>query len=174
MTQRVVEPLGTGDYGARQTLRRMRDLVNRSLTVPLVVETANGIAALVPPRDYVGIAKAIRSWMTQRFRFVRDPLGVELLRDPVYQLNQLSTLGYISGDCDDAAVLGAALAKSVGIGARFVAVSFQPGAPLVHVYTVLTGRMDGGIGSLGPGIDLDVTRPAQARARPVRCMVQSV
>lgn len=174
MTQTLVEPLGAGDYGARQTLLRMRDIVNRSLTIPLVVETANGIAALVPPRDYVGIARAIRAWMAQRFRFVRDPLGVELLRDPQYQLNQWMAQGFITGDCDDAAVLGAALAKSVGIGARFVAVAFQQGAPLVHVYTVLTGRGDGGIGSLGPGIDLDVTRPAQARARPVRRMEQTV
>lgn len=172
MTQTTVVPLGSGDYGAQQTLDRMASLVNRSLTIPLVVETANGIAALVPPRDYVAIAKAIRSWLQRHFRFVRDPLGVELLRDPQYQLRQWMTQGFITGDCDDAAVLGAALGKSVGIGARFVAIGFRDGGPLVHVYAVLTGKADGGIGSLGRGVDLDVTRPATVGARRVRRRVE--
>lgn len=162
------EQIAFGDYGSSQTLHRMRDLVNRSLSVPLVVETANGIAALVAPRDYLGIAQAIRGWLTQHFRFVRDPVGVELVRDPVYMLRQWQANGYITGDCDDAAVLGAALGKADGIGARFVAVGFQPGGPLLHVFTILTGRRDSGMGSLGPGVDLDVTRPAVTSARIAR------
>ena len=174
MTQTNAEPLGSGDYGAAQTLDRMAALVNRSLSVPLVVETANGIAALVPPRDYVAIAQAIRAWLQKHFRFVRDPLGVELLRDPQYQLRQWMAQGYISGDCDDVAILGAALGKAVGIGARFMAVGFRPGGPLVHVYTILTGRADGGIGSLGRGVDLDVTRPAQTRAQIKRRVARRV
>lgn len=164
MTRATVEWLGYGDYGAGQTLTRMTDLANRALRVPLVVETANGIAATVPPRDYLATAQAIRAWLQRHFRFVRDPLGVELIRTPEYQLRQWMTAGFITGDCDDVAVLGAALGKAVGIGARFVAVGFQPRGPLVHVFTILTGRRDGGIGSLGPGVDLDVTRPAQTQA----------
>lgn len=174
MTRTVVEPLGSGDYGAAQTLDRMASLANRALTVPLVVETANGIAATVAARDYAGIAQNIRAWLQRHFRFVRDPLGVELLRDPEYQLRQWMAQGFITGDCDDVAVLGAALGKAVGIGARFVAVGFTPGGPLLHVYTVLTGRVDGGIGSLGAGVNLDVTRPAQTRARVARRIVRRV
>lgn len=164
MTKTTYESIGFGDYGAAQTLTRMAELVNRSLRVPLVVETANGIAATVPPRDYVAIAQAIRAWLQRHFRFVRDPLGVELLRDPEYQLRQWMTQGFITGDCDDAALLGAALGKAVGIGARFVAVGFQDNGPLLHVFTVLTGYRDGGIGSLGAGVDLDVTRPLRTAA----------
>lgn len=166
--------VGFGDYGSAQTLERMRDLVRQSLSVPLVVETANGIAAMVPPRDYLGIARAIRAWLSRYFRFVRDPVGVELLRDPEYQLRQWMTYGYITGDCDDAAILGAALGKAVGIGARFVAVGFREGGPLTHVFAVLTGGADGGIGSLGPGVELDITRPQQARAKIVRKVERTV
>jgi Transglutaminase-like superfamily len=166
--------VGFGDYGSAQTLDRMRELVNRSLSVPLVVETANGIAALSPPRDYLSIARAIRAWMARNFRFVRDPVGVELLRDPDYQLRQYMTYGYITGDCDDAAILGAALGKAVGIGARFVAVGFREAGPLTHVFAVLTGGKDGGIGSLGPGVELDVTRPQQARAKILRSVMRTV
>lgn len=166
--------IGFGDYGSAQTLDRMRELVNRSLSVPLVVETANGIAASRPPRDYLGIALAIRHWLASNFRFVRDPVGVELLRDPEYQLRQWMTYGYITGDCDDVAVLGAALGKAVGIGARFVAVGFQPNRPLVHVFAVLTGRGDGGMGSLGRGVELDVTRPPGTTAKPIRKVERTV
>lgn len=166
--------IGFGDYGAGQTLDRMVSLVNQSLSVPLVVETANGIAASVPPRDYLAISKAIRAWLARNFRFVRDPIGVELLRDPEYQLRQWMTNGFIAGDCDDAAILGAALAKANGIGARFVAVGFRRNGPLVHVYTLLTGRGDGGMGSLGPGVDLDVTRPSGARATVARRIERKV
>jgi transglutaminase-like putative cysteine protease len=163
-----------GDYGSQQTLQRMRDLVNSSLSVPLVVETANGIAAMVAPRDYLGIAQAIRGWMQRNFHFVRDPVGVELLRDPVYLLQQWQQTGRIFGDCDDAAVLGAALGKANGIGARFVAVGFQAGGPLLHVFTVLTGKRDSGMGSLGAGVDLDITRPALTTARIQRKVELSV
>lgn len=174
MTNVTRSIISSGDYGSRQTLDRMAALVNASLSVPLVIETANGIAATVPPRDYYAIAQAIRAWLTRRFRFVRDPVGVELLRDPEYQLRQWMTNGYITGDCDDAAILGAALGKAVGIGGKFVAVGFRPGGPLVHVFTVLTGRASGGIGSLGSGVDLDVTRPVGSRARVARTIERTV
>lgn len=174
MTVVTRDTIAFGDYGSGQTLQKMRSLVNGSLSVPLVVETANSIAATVPARDYLAIAQAIRSWMQRNFRFVRDPVGVELVRDPVYQLTQWQNNGYISGDCDDAAVLGAALGKANGIGARFIAVGFAPGGPLLHVFTILTGRRDGGMGSLGPGVDLDVTRPSVTNARIARQMSVTV
>lgn len=174
MTVVTRDTIGFGDYGSQQTLQKMRSLVNASLSVPVVVETANSIAATVPPRDYLALAHAIRAWLQRNFHFVRDPVGVELLRDPVYQIRQWTTNGYISGDCDDAAVLGAALGKANGIGARFVAVGFAPGGPLLHVYTILTGRRDGGIGSLGPGVDLDVTRPSVTNARVARSVSVTV
>lgn len=174
MTSVTRSVIGFGDFGSVQTLQRMRELVNASLSVPMVVEAANGIAATVPPRDYLAIARAIRAWLARNFHFVRDPIGVELVRDPQYQLMQFYNNGYITGDCDDAAVLGAALGKANGIGARFVAVGFQPGGPLLHVYTVLTGRRDGGMGSLASGVDLDVTRPALTTARIARKVEQTV
>lgn len=171
MTQVTHDTIGYGDYGSAQTLDKMRTMVNRSLSVPLVVEQAAGIAATVPPRDYYAIAQAIREWMQRHYRFVRDPVGVELLRDPEYQLGQWMQRGYIAGDCDDAAVLGAALGKAVGLVASFYAVGFSPRGPLVHVYTVLTPPNQRGIGS---GVDLDVTRPATTRARILRSITRRV
>ncbi len=158
MTTATRETIAYGDYGATQTIERMRALANESLAVPLVVETARGIVSTVASRDYLQMAQAIRAWLARNFKFVPDPMGVELLSTPEYQLRQYRNSGVIMGDCDDAAVLGAALAKAVGIGARFVAVGFRPyPAPLTHIYTVLTGPPKRAI----PFVDLDITKPAR-------------
>lgn len=135
------------------TLHRMRDLVNRAIAQPIVVETAHTIARMSRPRDYYNIALSIRFWLAQNFRFISDPIGVELVRAPDYMLRQFNTLGYVSGDCDDAAVLGAALGKSVGVPAEFIAIGFKKFGSLAHVYTNLKP-------SNGPVISLDVTKPA--------------
>lgn len=131
----------------------MRGLVNVSLTDPLVVNTAKEVVAYCPPGDRECQAMAIGRWLGERFRFVRDPLGVELLHEPRYMLQVVGQRAVFSGDCDDAAILGAALAKAVGLRSRFRAIGFQPGGPLVHVIAdVRTPR---------GWVQLDVTRPAQ-------------
>jgi len=165
------EVIGFGDVGSATTLTRMAGMVNAALSVPLVIETAASIVAHVPSRDYLGMAHAIRNWMQAHFKFVPDPVGVELLRDPDYQLREYMTRGKILGDCDDAAILGAALGKAVGIRAKFVAVAFRSPGPLAHVYTVLTGSAGRAIGS---GVDLDVTRPAHSQARVIRAVSRQV
>jgi transglutaminase-like putative cysteine protease len=142
--------------------------------VPLVVETANGIVSMVASRDYYAMALAIREWLTRNFKFVPDPVGGELLRDPEYQLREYLARGQITGDCDDAAVLGAALGKAVGIRAKFVAVGFRNPGPLAHVFAVLTGPVGRAIGSGGIGVDLDVTKPVGSQARIRRAIQRNV
>ena len=73
--------------------------------------------------------------------------------DPAVQLRTLQRAPDIRGDCDDAATLGATLAKALGRPARFRVLAFRPGAPYGHVVTdVWDGRA---------WRDLDVTGPAQ-------------
>lgn len=123
---------------APQTLARMAHNIRASLKDPAVVETARGIVARVEPRDCVAQARAIRAWTDKRFRFVRDPLGVELLETPAFHLARIRELGFVQGDCDDAATITAALGMAIGIPAMLHAVAFfDPGAPFAHVYTVL-------------------------------------
>jgi len=64
--------------------------------------------------------------------------------------------GVAQVDCDDVAMLGAALGKAVGLRARFVAVAFGPrGAPYRHVWAELGPRTN------NVWLDMDTTRPAQ-------------
>lgn len=153
--------IAAGYVGSMQTLARMRSMVRQSLTMPDVVQTAAHAVTLAPERDQVQQALAIRAFLQRAFRFVPDPKGVELLRTPLFQVREIRRNGASIGDCDDAAILGAALGLAVGIPAMFRVIAFKPGAAFSHVYTILTpkGR---------PAIDLDVTKPATGAAAPVR------
>lgn len=146
-----------GDDGSIATLHAMRDMVSRAITTPIVVDTAHTIIRSIRPRDYHAIALAIRFFLAQNFRFIADPVGVELIRTPERLIRQHHVYGYMSGDCDDVATLGAALGKSVGVPARFVAIGFKSFGPLAHVFTTL-------LPSNGPAVSLDVTRPAGVKA----------
>lgn len=97
----------------------------------------------------------IRAWIVSRFHFVRDPSGVELLKSPAYMLGEWERTGRITGDCDDAAILGASIALASGYRVRWVLLGFHPRHPFKHVYaeTSPTGR--------DPWTDFDVTKPAQ-------------
>jgi transglutaminase-like putative cysteine protease len=153
--------ISAGYVGSMQTLARMKSIVRQSLVQPDVTQAAARIAAFLPPRDQVRQAVAIRDFLVRVFRFVPDPKGVELLRTPLFQLREIRKGGTTAGDCDDAAILGAALGLAVGIPAVFRVISFRPGANFAHVFTILTPRN-------GRAIDLDVTKPAQGAAAPVR------
>lgn len=143
-----------GDAGTAVTLRKMASLVNQSIAKPVVRGTAVNIVRSVVPRDRRGQVQAIRQFLAERVQFVRDPVGVELLHAPDFLLRDVATRYYASADCDDVAMLGAALGKSVGLRARFIAVAFyDPVAPYSHVWAELFDGDRWG--------ELDVTRTVQ-------------
>ncbi len=156
-TARTFTILG-GDFGSRQTLGKMRGLVNAALSQPLVVNSAKSIVAYCSAGDVECQAMQIGRWLAEHFQFVRDPFGVELLHEPRYMLQVIEARAFFQGDCDDAAVLGAALAKAVGLRARFRAIGFRRGGLLSHVIAdVMTPR---------GWVQYDVTRPAQFTRLP--------
>lgn len=130
----------------------MRALVRREYGLPIVRETA---VALVRGTGTHSEAQAalIRRFLDEHVSFLRDPRGIELLTAPATQLTTIRTLGSASGDCDDVAVLGAALGLAVGLRARFVVVGRQQ---FEHVFTVL------GDPSGRSWWEVDTTRPFQS------------
>lgn len=138
-----------GPLGIELTVVHMRREVRAALGDPLLEGTARAIVGGASPRS---AAARIRAFLDDRTRFVPDPLGVELIRSPVFMLETIECAGYAVGDCDDIAVLGAALGLSAGIPARFVLLAFEDPGLYEHVYTEL----------LTPEpVELDTTRPAQ-------------
>lgn len=149
-----VQTIPFGDAGSTATLRHMRALINDALRNPTTVDTAQYIIRHTPPRAYAAMAQAIRDWLSVSFKFMPDPYGVELTRTPENMLNAYNVQGWIGGDCDDAAILGCALAKSVGIPCKLVAIGFQsPTGSLSHVFGVL-------LPPASAPLDVDVTKPA--------------
>ncbi len=84
---------------------------------------------------------AIHAWVMKHLRYVNDPLWQETITYP-------ETLAFEQqdGDCDDHAVLEAALLGAIGIRTRFVAIAPDIG-PLSHVYLQALMMEDDGTGS---------------------------
>lgn len=116
--------------------RQVRDCLKKSREV---VQTANNIVAPLPPRDKRAQVDAVWDFLMHRFRYVADPIGVELLRDPAGSIHEINTRVFTQGDCDEAAMLAASLGMANGIPARFRSLAFgTTDAPYTHVICDLT------------------------------------
>lgn len=140
-----------GHAGIEATVRTMRQLARDGTTSPLLRSTADRI--LAGAGTDADRARRIRDFLQEWTRFEFDPPGVELVRTPHEMLDTVRDGRAVSGDCDDVAVLGAALSHVAGLRSRFVLLGFEPGAPFRHVYTEVLAD--------GRWRELDVTRPAQ-------------
>lgn len=150
-----------GTRSTPETLRKMQTNVRAGLVSRPVVQFAQRVLRWVPARAYDQRARLLRSWLATHFVFSPDPFGVEMLPCVDYMVHEISRKGVYTGDCDDAAILSAALGSAVGFPARFVAVAFDPkGERFAHVYTVL-------LGPNGEEYEMDVTRTRQALGRVV-------
>jgi transglutaminase-like putative cysteine protease len=123
-----------GTAGSIATMRAMRQLVRDSIrdSQQQVRETA--ISILRGVNAFTAQAQAIQAWVQSTIEYRRDPPDVELVQTPQV------TLQLRAGDCDDQAVLTAALLTAVGHPAQFIALGIG-GAPFSHVLTqTLIGR----------------------------------
>ncbi len=151
-------PLGS-DAQTTQTLHTMRSVVRRSvIDQPIVVETATRIARHVSGRDQAALAAAIDSWCSSHVEFLPDPaINGDFLRTPAYVLAEIERHGFARIDCDDAAMLVAALAIALGLSCRFVVFAYlDPRAPFSHVATEVDTQR-------GPML-LNVTEPLSGPA----------
>lgn len=150
-------PLPSNDLGTWLTLLAMRSMVVREFMLPVVRLTATNIVAGLGGKDGVAQATEIREWLNQYTEFLRDPDGAEMVHSPSWQIQQVQNNGRVYIDCDDVAVVSAALGKSIGLRARFVVVGFDaPYAPFRHVWTELSP-----VAPMPVWVDMDTTRPAQ-------------
>ncbi len=154
-------PIPRGDFRTNATLYYMGRIVDQGVRDPLTIQLASDIVAGIPG-DQAGQAAAIRDWVDRAVVFQPDPRGVETVRTVPEMLNAVVTRGAAQIDCDDVAVLSAALGKAVGLRARFVVLGFGGRwAPFAHVFTQL------GAGEHG-WLEMDVTRPAAPLEPPTR------
>ena len=95
----------------------------------------------VAPKDYLSEILALRHWATSPWiRYTNDAAHVEQIKTPYRALLELEQTGATLLDCDDIALLLAALGMSVGREASYVVVGFdspivlRPGMPPVYTH----------------------------------------
>lgn len=151
------DTISWGDDGVMQTLKRMSQLIERSSEAPAVVDLARRIVGMTRSPAPAVQARAIRAWLKSVWRFADDPVNRELLVTPERMLETYAQLGFIPGDCDEAATLGASLAAAVGLYPTLTVLAWPDpetgGDRLSHVYaSILTDDQT--------SLELDITRPS--------------
>jgi transglutaminase-like putative cysteine protease len=145
-----------GDAGTYATVQAMRALARRDALDPTVRMATSATVQGVPFDRGAAHAGLIRRWIEPRVYFLADPLYAEALHAPAWQIRQILTRGVIGVDCDDVAMLAAAMGLSIGLKARYVLAGFgSPQAPFRHVWTELSAVQR------PQWIAIDPTRPAQ-------------
>lgn len=148
--------LFAGDAGVEQTVVLMRKLIDQALSDSAFVRFAMDVVRSVPAHDEAGEVAAIFAWVQANIRYTKDPVTKEKLYPPQELLKTRA------GDCDDMAMLIAAIAIADGYPARLVTVSSSPDSPdeFSHVYV----EVEVPPGS-GNWIALDAARPGAAFGR---------
>jgi transglutaminase-like putative cysteine protease len=134
-----------GEEGIKETLVAMRKLVFASDDNRIIKEKARKLIAGISPSDFRGQIEAIFRWVQKKMSYVRDYRGVEELTRPdriVYNLdNNIETH---SSDCDDFAMVLAALLRSIGFTTRFEAVAVKTSEGYDHARVAVYSVEDNG------------------------------
>ena len=144
--------IAPGGLGTRQTLRAMQDLVTRAKRDCRLRPHIGNILRECPGRDYYCYAKALYEFCRDKVRYTYDPVGVELLEEPLLIITQSRI-----ADCDSICVTLAALYEAIGLAAQFVTIQGDPaGRPgeWTHVYVRVLVPGHGWIGA-------DATQPGK-------------
>jgi len=126
--QGTLSGLPRGDAGVKHTLHVMRSLVRQFKKNLPLRELALSIVQPLPGKAWSREVAALQRWVQTNIRYVKDIRGVETVHAP----DKLLLIR--QGDCDDQAVLLAAMLETLGHPSRFVAVGFSPFA-YSHVLT---------------------------------------
>lgn len=119
-----------------QIVKAMQKFAVEGGRSPKIILLAQKITNGVASGDYASEILAVSNWVHDAIRYVPDPTDNELVKDPERLLQ------YPNGDCDDIAVLCAALLMAIGKTVAFMTVAFN-GAPVPsHVFAVV--RTPGG------------------------------
>ena len=115
-----------GDAGVQKTISIMRQAANAGARDPRIRQQALQIVSGVQNRDSNGELQEVYDWVKANVAFRGE-------YDEVIQSPDV-TLRFGAGDCDDHAVLLAALLGSIGYQVRFKCVAVHGEPDLTHVY----------------------------------------
>lgn len=145
----------TGYLGATPPVR-MRGFSGPRDTIDAMTRAAHGprgeqsivvrrfteeVVRFIWPKDYVGEIQALRNVFLQvspytgvpLVRYTNDPRHVELVKDPQRIVEEISTHGSSTCDCDESALLLATMLLQLGRETQFVGLGFTNSQHLTHV-----------------------------------------
>lgn len=115
-----------------QTLREMRRLTIEAIQTQIPRQKALDLMRGFMPADPGVFADVLRNWFLIVVGIVDE--FEEVLISPLAMLREIAEKGNTFGDCDDAAMLAAAMLASVGASVRFAAVNRNPDGSYAHVF----------------------------------------
>jgi len=119
----TVEPYRGTDHTVRKMIELARGL--RGERSILVRRHAEQIIQNIRPKAYASEIIAINKWVGNNGRYTRDPVHVELIKDPEQMIND-AVQGRLVIDCDEAALLIGTCCLVIGAPVQFVTVGFKP------------------------------------------------
>ncbi len=146
-----------GANGIRATLKIMAKIAREYTSHPLVRQFTQTLVQERDQKDRIGEIRTVGEFVRDHIRYVRDPVGTELVQTPE------ATMELKSGDCDDKSTLAAAMLRSIGHPVRFVAIGFAP-QQYSHVFLeTKIHRKNGGY----PWMAVETTEPWPIGRAPV-------
>jgi len=157
----------------RKTVQLIGQAIREGARYYPIRNHAAQVAARAPRKNYIRQLHELYKDFVKRWRYVRDPVGVELLHTTGPAIfGQI--LGFDAprhrgiGDCDDATVALGSMAESIGLSARIVTIA-SPGKHglFTHVYPELLIPQVGWIAAdpvAYPAHGIGYNPPAQRRA----------
>lgn len=130
--------LPNGINGNIKTIEKMREVAHSRKGHPKVRQLALQILLhyRVKSHHYLDESRAIGDYVQKHIRYVRDPLGIEQLHDPVMIIDQIER-GVAQGDCDDMALLITTLLMSIGHKPNYRCVRYRTrSGHFNHIYVV--------------------------------------
>lgn len=127
-------PAARGDQGAADTIEAMRRIVYDADRSPHVHQWASAIVAASPNRDRYAQLDALRRSLIDTLNFKPDTFGSEVLRTPDQLISEIRINGKTACDCDDVAMLGVSISRSMGMEGAFVTIARTDPGNFVHVY----------------------------------------
>lgn len=136
----TVEPYRGTDHTVQRMVELARgDRGERSIKVRRHTEQ---IIGNLRPKDYTSEIIAICKWWGNAGRYTRDPVHVEMLRDPERLVDD-AMAGKLACDCDEFALAIGTSCLTIGAPVRFVTVGFSPRLPgqrKVHTHVFATAQ----------------------------------
>ena len=120
--------LGAGPGSIDRFVRELQRFKSSPAEIPRVRALAQDLVRDAAPNDELEEVRRLWRYVRDAVRYVKDVRSVDTLQTP------RRTLDVLQGDCDDKALLLAALLESIGYATRFAVSATNPRGTYNHVY----------------------------------------